>query len=298
MRSLIFLIILIIMLSIACGMKMRYKSMSRLHSTSTNQQLILDIPVSLRGMRDIINKYDVFLFDQFGVLHDGRDVFPGVLETLQYLKQNNKTLTIVSNTSRRVSTAKSALINNLKVPEIIFDLYLTSGEISYEYLKRYYKSTKCCLFSWFNGNDKLMLDELNITCTAIEHADFILLSGTEVIHHNSYLSTNIDYCRTGRLSSYIQSILYTAYNRKIPIICANSDITAVAYGEVHYMPGGIAEAYEAIGKLVTSALLLYYTTLTLCYAITILFYAITIIGTLLLHYTVLFLYSYFIIYYI
>lgn len=268
------------MLISARAIKMRSKSMSRLHSTSTSQQLILDIPVSLRGFREIINKYDIFLFDQFGVLHDGREVFPGVLETLQYLKQNNKTLTIVSNTSRRVSTAKSALINNLKIPENIFDLYLTSGEISYEYLKRYYKSSKCCLFSWFNGNDKLMLDELNITCTSIEQADFILLSGTEVIHHNSDLSTNIDYCRNGRLSSYIQSILHTAYNRNTPIICANSDITAVAYGEVQYMPGGIAEAYEALGQLVTSDLLLYYS-----YTVLFLYYTILILNYTMVHTT-------------
>jgi hypothetical protein len=46
-------------------------------------------------------KYDAFLLDQFGVLHDGQAPYPGALRLVQELYEAKKRLVILSNSSRR-----------------------------------------------------------------------------------------------------------------------------------------------------------------------------------------------------
>ena len=48
-------------------------------SSSSSYQSIMNIPIKLRGFNDVINMYDIFLLDQFGVLHNGKQAIPGNL---------------------------------------------------------------------------------------------------------------------------------------------------------------------------------------------------------------------------
>jgi hypothetical protein len=51
-----------------------------LQSTSSKSaySLLMDTPIVLRGLSDIANRYDLFLFDQFGVLHNGVEPIGGI----------------------------------------------------------------------------------------------------------------------------------------------------------------------------------------------------------------------------
>src|SRR5210317_723304 len=55
---------------------------------------------------DLIQKYDGFILDQFGVLHNGKDALPGAVDCVRKLAMANKKLIILSNTS---SPAKTTL---------------------------------------------------------------------------------------------------------------------------------------------------------------------------------------------
>ena len=178
----------------------------------------MDIPVVLRSLKDITNQYDVFLFDQYGVLHDGQDLFENIRETLLYLKSQNKTVSLVSNTSRRSKEASSRL-EKLGLHTDLFDFTFTSGELAYEFLKsativRNRQTSinktidknditdvdilangcnKCCYISFENQNPSFLLD-LGIECVDITKADFILLGGSQLLH-------------TGNNNSNIRSVL-------------------------------------------------------------------------------------------
>ena len=55
----------------------------------------------IHSIKDIAEHYDLFLIDQWGVLHDGRFAYKEAINALQYLKNINKTLIIISNSSQR-----------------------------------------------------------------------------------------------------------------------------------------------------------------------------------------------------
>ena len=78
------LLLIVIMLFLSC---LRLKGLKRSSSSSSFSQLIMNIPIHLRGFTDIINMYDIFLIDQFGVLHDGNKALPGSIELLDEIKR-------------------------------------------------------------------------------------------------------------------------------------------------------------------------------------------------------------------
>lgn len=183
------------------GLKLRpyFKARMKLFSSTS---LILDIPVLIRGINEIcLRQYDTFLFDQFGVLHNGGELFPGVMDSLQGLRKLNKTLSIVSNTSRRSSDVKLQLLRKYGLSDEIFDNIFTSGDLAFEYLFQHYRNTSCVYLSWNDSdNDLEVLKSYNITISDITNAEFIFIQGTERLHQSSGTSSPLDYCVKGALS--------------------------------------------------------------------------------------------------
>ena len=58
-------------------------------------------PRALAGLRESIEDFDVYLLDQFGVLHDGVRPYPGVAEALEALHDAGKKLVILTNSGKR-----------------------------------------------------------------------------------------------------------------------------------------------------------------------------------------------------
>lgn len=83
------------------------------------------------GIRDIVDDYDVFLLDMWGVMHDGFNAYDGVIECVQKLRDAGKRMIILSNSSQR--TDKS--IKNLEglgfQPKTDFEQIITSGQVSF-----------------------------------------------------------------------------------------------------------------------------------------------------------------------
>ena len=74
---------------------------------------------SLESIREIINKYEVFILDQWGVIHDGNEGYAHAIRCINYLKANNKKLIIISNSSKRKQTS----INRLTILGFNSDLF-------------------------------------------------------------------------------------------------------------------------------------------------------------------------------
>jgi HAD superfamily hydrolase (TIGR01450 family) len=100
----------------------------------------------VQGMREVVDQYDVFLLDMWGVLHDGSHPYPGVLEAIQRIrnhkdgngkdegKQNtNKRLVILSNSSKRKDHAMR-MLTKLGFNVHDFDEIITSGEVAFALL--------------------------------------------------------------------------------------------------------------------------------------------------------------------
>lgn len=63
----------------------------------------------LSGIRDLADRFEIFILDQFGVLHDGTAPYPGAVETLVKLKQAGKRTLLLSNSGKRSAPNEARL---------------------------------------------------------------------------------------------------------------------------------------------------------------------------------------------
>ena len=56
---------------------------------------------TIKGLADIINQYDVFILDQWGVMHDGTKGYIQAIKCVEKLYQEKKEIIIISNSSKR-----------------------------------------------------------------------------------------------------------------------------------------------------------------------------------------------------
>ena len=196
--------------------------------------------VNIECLSEIIDQYDLFIIDQWGVLHNGQQGYHYAIDCIQKLVLEKKILIIISNSSKR----KHTTINRL--PELGFDQdsfaeVLTSGEIIWQNL--YSKSNvffkklgKKCFFL----TDKTKEDGLKYIeglqydfVKNIEDADFILGCTT-----SPGLRT-LDYV----------PLLEKAIQKKIPFICANPDYETVETSTENLIicMGAVAELYKDFG---------------------------------------------------
>ncbi len=62
-----------------------------------------------QGMKDIADKYDAFLLDQWGVLHDGKVAYDGAVHCLNELLSRGKLIVLLSNSSKRLGNSMKKL---------------------------------------------------------------------------------------------------------------------------------------------------------------------------------------------
>ena len=61
------------------------------------------------GLRSIVDNYDLFYIDLWGVVHNGIKLYEGAISTLKELKKNNKDFVLLTNAPRPNETVKKFL---------------------------------------------------------------------------------------------------------------------------------------------------------------------------------------------
>lgn len=227
----------------------RYIPSSSLSMSSTSY------PHYIRGISEISDKYDGFIIDQWGVLHDGKKLYPGAKDTMIYLKNQNKKCILLSNSSKR----KENSINGLKKvgldPSIFFHGIVTSGEVAWhcikdrnhdiftQFMKENKETNKLKVFVFGNNqDDDEYCQSCNCELTNVQECDFVLARGTFRIHDQSYEDAD-------ELMMDIDTYLKQLSFRRIPMLVSNPDFYRP--GSVKSpMPGLIAEHYKYILKQV------------------------------------------------
>ena len=189
----------------------------------------------------LIKRFDCFLFDQWGVLHDGKKKFKFIDKTLKMLKQKSKCSIILSNTSQNEAEAKRDTLKKLKINELYFDKVITSGgyleHIALSKSKKFLKLNnllklkKCYLIS--NKNKNEVINNIGLKKSSTKSAKFILAMSVKPFES---------------LDDY-KKILKKLFKRKLTMICSNPD-KFVFDGKVKkfvLQVGSIAEYYKTIG---------------------------------------------------
>lgn len=192
-----------------------------------------------KSLSEATHKYDGFIIDLWGVVHDGVHLYDGALECLQSLQDANKKVVFLTNAPRKQAIIAD-LLSKMGVTEDLYDNIMSSGQATYQYLSDnppYPKGSKCLIIGSQVGAS-LLENTSYVTANSVEDADFILVLGY-----------NDDYAPIDKY----KDILATSYAKKLPMICANPDKFVVRHSGLRIPCAGlIAEQYEKLGGDVIS----------------------------------------------
>lgn len=191
-------------------------------------------PQFISGIKDVVDQYDAFIIDLWGVVHNGHKPYPCALETLKNLKDLNKTTLLLSNSPRRIFASENHL-ENMGLPRSLYSHIYTSGEDTHQGLKNrpdaWHQRLGQRLYHIGPDFHHPMFSGLNYQkAPSLDVADFILMTGAEFPHIEDY-----------------KGDLQSALNRHLPMLCANPDRVVVSGGQIILCCGGVAEYYEKMG---------------------------------------------------
>ena len=198
----------------------------------------------------LASRYDAFILDQFGVMHNGVVALRGAAECYKKLAENGKKLVILSNTSRRAANAQS------KLPDMGFDPnalsgFVSSGEEAYQYIQKHLQGKSCLFMTWEREATEpgaSFLEGLDVHAAPAGSADFILCHGTEVISTGDKMVTPTAFKNSGDLGPY-QAALDEAMSRDLEMLVANADVRAtLPDGTLGHMPGRYVPGFPARGR--------------------------------------------------
>ena len=88
-----------------------------------------------KGFRSIIENYDFFFIDLWGVIHNGIRLYENSIKTLIEINNAKKNYVLLTNAPRPNNTVK-IFLEKMGMNKSIFDKVFTSGEASLNYLKK------------------------------------------------------------------------------------------------------------------------------------------------------------------
>jgi len=190
----------------------------------------------LPGVSALIDRYDVFVLDLWGVLHDGVAAYDGACDALMRLKGAGKRTVLLSNAPRRTDVLVEAM-EEMGLPRASYDAIYSSGEATRRRLERRTDPAFAGLGNrlFFIGHDKDrdLFAGLPVVETADPGAaDFVLVCGPRDFGDPlSVYAPELD-----RLAETLP-----------PMICANPDRGVIRAGKNIVCAGNIADLYAARG---------------------------------------------------
>lgn len=199
-------------------------------------------PEIIDRIDDLHDRFDLFLFDQYGVLHNGRDTYNGMVDCVMRLKGKGNAVGIISNSGKRADYNAERLSRFGFGPTLV-DKVISSGEVAYGILRTHiavmskdHQGDLTVLYEG-RGQDRSAIKGLGISETDnASQCDFVLIAGSEPERYS--------------LDDYEQR-LQAAAKRNVPAFCTNPDQWSLNGASKEFGPGRVAQCYESLGGQVT-----------------------------------------------
>lgn len=192
------------------------------------------IPI-LTSIAGLAPTRDVWLTDVWGVIHNGVTPFSHACEAATRFRLGGGTVILLSNAPRPAESV-AAQLDRIGVPRFAWDAILTSGDAARALVGAYAGKR---VFHLGPERDLSLYDGLGVTLVEPAGADAVSCTGL----FDDEIETPGDYA--GLLSGLAE--------RKLPMICANPDLTVERGSKIVYCAGALAADYEAKGGPVTYA---------------------------------------------
>jgi HAD superfamily hydrolase (TIGR01459 family) len=187
---------------------------------------------------DLIDQYDLFLIDLWGVMHDGNKPFEGSLRFLNECKKQNKKVVFLSN-APRLPDASVKCLADMGVTPSLYDGIYTSGFDCAMHLKNrpneFYQSLGTKIYHYGSERDHSLINDLSAQYTIVTS-----YHDAEVILISSLLKWDEVLNDSAEMRNY-------ALTHHIPIVSANADHTVLKGDDELLCAGAVAQAYKDAG---------------------------------------------------
>jgi HAD superfamily hydrolase (TIGR01459 family) len=192
----------------------------------------------MNGLRDLAPRYDGYIIDIWGVLHDGVKPYPGVIDCLDRLRALGKRVVLLSNAPRRAAEIARTL-GRMGIGSELYDGIMSSGEAVHLALRDRtdpdFADLGDRLYHLGPPRDRGIFHDLPLTEVEAPHlATFLLNTGPDDMRGwddpEPYLPT-------------LDASLAVA----LPMVCANPDLEVVLDGRRIICAGLLAQYYAGKG---------------------------------------------------
>ena len=191
----------------------------------------------INGVSDIAEQYDALILDLWGVVHNGVEPYPGVLDCMSKLHEAGKKVVLLSNAPRTSDKVKDQ-VAGFGVPREAYDVLVTSGDVTRLHVERRDDDWHAALGqNYFHVGPKRDHGLLHGTgvdeVDDLADADFVLTSGL----YDDDVDTQADY----------DDLFAQARAMNLPMICANPDLSVMRGDKMVLCAGSLAVHYENMG---------------------------------------------------
>lgn len=191
------------------------------------------------GLAEVKDGFDAFVFDQWGVMHQGTSAYPGVADAMRALKAEGKKVAVLSNSGRRTSHSESRL-GAMGFGTDCYDALLTSGEAVWQKLSDGSLEPPADGFHVMTQDDSVTRDFTEGLDGSLLSPSFDAAGGVVLLALPDGSSQDSHTELAGRMAE-----------RSMPLVCGNPDMHAPAESGLHATPGFVAEIYEGLGGSVS-----------------------------------------------
>ena len=181
------------------------------------------------GLRSIVDNYDIFYIDLWGVVHNGIVLHKKAIETLMEITKAKKNYVLLTNAPRPNKTVKTFLEKMSMDKEIRAKVY-TSGEAALTYLKINHLNEKFYHIGPPRDFD-LFVDFEDSKTKNINDSTYLLCTGLFESHDEDL--------------NYYKKLFENHVNKKM--ICTNPDLIVDRGGKRELCAGSVALVFEKMG---------------------------------------------------
>jgi len=194
----------------------------------------------INSIDNILHLYDVFILDQWGVMHNGNYGYDHAIKSVEKLILENKKLIIISNSSKRKMTSINSL-KSLGFDKDHFIEVMTSGEMIWQEISNSINNYGTDLNNCFHIYDSSKEDGLEFR-NGLEKFNFV-----SNVKDSNFILACTPFENTEPID-YIP-ILKDALDLNLVMFCANPDFVTIERNNEKniYCMGTIADLYDHMG---------------------------------------------------